>query len=65
MAIKVNLLLFLRHIYTRTKKKRRVTFTDGFKVQSTPVISKSKGLFETLRDIRTSSYPICGTEENN
>ena len=34
-------------------------------VQSTLVISKSKGLYETLRDIRTSTYQICGTDENN
>ena len=36
-----------------------------YNVQSTLVISKSKGLYETLRDIRTSTYQICGTEENN
>ena len=35
------------------------------RIQSTLVISKSKGLYETLRDIRTSTYQICGTEENN
>ena len=34
-------------------------------IQSTIVISKSKGLYETLRDIRTWTYQICGTEENN
>ena len=34
-------------------------------LQSTFVISKSKGLSETLRDIRTSTYQICVTEENN
>ena len=34
-------------------------------IQSTLVISKSKGLYETLRDIRTSTYQFCGTEENN
>ena len=33
-------------------------------IQSTLVISNSKGLYETLRDIRTSTYQICGTEEN-
>ena len=33
-------------------------------VQSTLVISKSKGPSETLRDIRTSTYQICRTEEN-
>ena len=34
-------------------------------IQSTLVISKSKELYETLRDIRTSTYQICGTDENN
>ena len=33
-------------------------------VQSTLVISKSKGPSETLRDIRTSTYQVCRTEEN-
>ena len=36
-----------------------------FYIQSTLVISNSKRLYETLRDIRTSTYQICGTEENN
>ena len=34
-------------------------------VQSTLVILKSKGLYEILGDIRTSTYQICGTEENS
>ena len=29
-------------------------------IQSTLVISNSKGLYETVRDIRTSTYQICG-----
>ena len=33
-------------------------------IQSTLVISKSKGPSETVRDIRTSTYQICSTEEN-
>ena len=33
-------------------------------IQSTLVISKSKGPSETLRDIRTSTYQICRIEEN-
>ena len=37
----------------------------GINIQSTLVISKSKGLYETLRDIRTSTNQTCGTEENN
>ena len=32
-------------------------------IQSTPVISKSKGLSEILRDIRTSTYQIFRIEE--
>ena len=34
-------------------------------IQSTLVISKSKGLSEVLPDIRTSTYQIFGIEENN
>ena len=33
------------------------------KIQSTLVISNSKGLSEILRDIRTSTYQICRIEE--
>ena len=33
-------------------------------VQSTLVISKSKGPSEILRDIHTSTYQMCRTEEN-
>ena len=35
----------------------------GFVIQSTLVISNSKGLYETLRDIRSSTYQIYETEE--
>ena len=34
-------------------------------IQSTLVISKSKGPSKTLRDIRTSTYQICSIEEKN
>ena len=34
-------------------------------LQSTVFISKSKGLSGILRDIRTSTYQICGIEENS
>ena len=34
-----------------------------FKLQSTIVISKSKGPSKTVRDIRTSTYQICRFEE--
>ena len=33
-------------------------------LQSTLVISKSKGPSKTVRDIRTSTYQICSIEEN-
>ena len=33
-------------------------------IQSTLVISKSKGPSKTVRDIRTSTYQICSIEEN-
>ena len=35
----------------------------GLHIQSTLVISKSKGLSEILRDIRTSTYQICRIEK--
>ena len=34
-------------------------------IQSTRAISNSEGLTETLRDIRTSTYQSCESEENN
>ena len=37
---------------------------DNTEIQSTLVISKSKGPSETLRDIRTSTYQICRIKEN-
>ena len=42
----------------------RQTEVSLFYIQSTLVISKSKGPSETLRDIRTSTYQICRIEEN-
>ena len=42
----------------------RAPITEGFKLQSTLVISKSKGPSETLRHIRTSTYQICRMKEN-
>ena len=35
----------------------------SFRIQSTLVISNSRGLSEILRDIRTSTYQICRIEE--
>ena len=40
-----------------------ILITDHFQIQSTLVISTSKGLSEILRDIRTSPYQICRPEE--
>ena len=39
--------------------------TGVYYIQSTLVISNSKGLTETLRDIRTSTYQSWESEENN
>ena len=36
---------------------------DNLEIQSTLVISKSKGPSKTVRDIRTSTYQICNIEE--
>ena len=35
----------------------------NYYIQSTLVISKSKGSSKTVRDIRTSTYQICSIEE--
>ena len=40
------------------------SFLHCWSIQSTIVISKSKGPSEILRDIRTSTYQMCRTEEN-
>ena len=42
----------------------QVNYDVSFEIQSTLVISKSKGPSETLRDIRTSTYQIFRIEEN-
>ena len=47
------------------KMLSQITSPVKYELQLTLVISKSKGLCETLRDIRTSTYQICGTEKNN
>ena len=38
-------------------------FADRTNIQSTLVISNSKGLSEILRDIRSSTYQVCRIEE--
>ena len=52
--------LFRTHSWVPWKKSH----SCRFEVQSTLVISKWKRPFETLRDIRTSTYQICWIEEN-
>ena len=39
-----------------------ILMSNFFKLQSTFVISKSKGIAEIFRDIRTLTYQICRTE---
>ena len=47
-----------------TKKKGSNISSYGSTIQSTLVISKSKGPSKTVRDIRTSTYQMCRIEEN-
>ena len=46
------------------KRKDNTDITGQKNIQSTLVISNSKGPSETLRDIRTSTYQICRIEES-
>ena len=39
-------------------------FLGKIYIQSTPIIAKSKGPSKKLRDIRTSTYQMCSSEEN-
>ena len=57
-----NALLSAR-MHGRTDRRNHVISDFFFQIQSTPVISKSKGLSEILRDIRISTYQICRIEE--
>ena len=41
------------------------SYSPEMKIQSTLVISNTKGITETLRDIRTSTYQSWESEENN
>ena len=45
-------------------RQKLITKMNDNDIQSTLVISKSKGPSGTLRDIRTSTYQICRIEEN-
>ena len=44
-----------KHEQVKFEAPRRLTRCHDSQIQSTLVISKSKGLYETLRDIRTST----------
>ena len=67
--VDMDIVVVLKPLYF---KKRQITDTvvqaqineSHFPIQSTLVISKSKGPSEKLRDIRTSTYQICRIEEN-
>ena len=48
---------------SRNKEQCKSKLWPSKHVQSTLVISNSKGLSEILRDIRTSTYQICRIEE--
>ena len=45
------------------RKLQSVSIPLNTHIQSTLVISNSKGLSEILRDIRTSTYQVCRIEE--
>ena len=70
--VKVNILRGKGSLKAKDKiKKTKITdscllilFINN-NIQSTPVISNSKGLTETLRDIRTSTYQSWESEANN
>ena len=49
--------------FRREVRKYNVDFPTNLELQSTLVISKSKGLSEILLDIHTSTYKICRIEE--
>ena len=58
--------LFVLHLffwYFRKVELRDYSIFLSSLIQSTPVISKSKGPSEIFRDIRSSTYQICRIEE--
>ena len=60
-----NFFLSANHPASSYQVSSQTAFRSGekLKIQSTLVVSNSKGLSEILRDIRTSTYQICRTEE--
>ena len=61
----VTFFLSANHPASSYQVSSQTAFRSGekLKIQSTLVVSNSKGLSEILRDIRTSTYQICRTEE--
>ena len=55
----------LKELFDTVESGKIFTFIKEIGIQSTLVISKSKGPSETVRDIRTSTYQICSIEEKN
>ena len=62
---KINSLVFYLFIKHGSRFDLNKRTWDKKIIQSTPVNSNSKGLTETLRDIRTSTYQSWESEENN
>ena len=50
-------------LFALIKKSRSLILSFDLQIQSTLVISNSKGLSEILRDIRSSTYQVCRIEE--
>ena len=55
----------IRSVFARNGICSQIISDNGSQLQSTLVISNSKGLTEILRDIRTSTYQGWESEENN
>ena len=69
-CIHLKIVFFFSHVniccwYSLYQKRISEANLSTHYIQSTLVIANSKGLSETLRDIRTSKYQSCGSEETN
>ena len=62
-CLKLSFEITVALVISNTNVSKQLSVTKN--IQSTLVISKSKGPSETVRDIRTSTYQICRIEENN
>ena len=54
---------FVHLSFNCLKRKALIIGNERFELQSTLVISKSKGPSKTFRDISTWTYQICSIEE--